>query len=120
MKVNVISSKNGSAVISWVEDGTLQKGIIPSELIIGNEVVDEYLTMAIPFGIDWALALESVHRSVTVDDLAKELRRHGIWTLEDAQRNPQAVQGAILSAYGVSYATVMKAAEEYQNLANGG
>jgi hypothetical protein len=117
MKINVIKQHNGSSLIEWL-DSDIHRGIVPDTLLNGDQINDEYLSMAIPYGIDWAFALEGVYRTVTINDFVQSLHNHGIWTAEDARRNPNVVQGAILSAYGITFQILMKVAEDF--ISNGG
>lgn len=118
MNITIINKRNGSALIEWNDEEGKHRGSIPEVLIENNQVEDDYLSMAIPYGIDWEFVLEDSYRTVTASDLAQSLRNHNIWTAEDARRNPGAVQGAILSAYGMTFQTILKAAKDF--ISNGG
>lgn len=118
MKIVIINKHHGSSLIEWLEDGDIYRGTVPDSLLEGNTIEDEHLSMAIPYGVDWAFALEDVYRTVTISDFVQSLHNHGIWTAEDARRNSGKVQGAILSAYGVTFQTILRVAQDY--IKNGG
>lgn len=115
MKVRIVSTHNRSALIEWMdpEEG-IKRGIIPEELIMNSEVLEELLFTAIPYGVDWAFALEGVLHEVTPKILAEALYGSGFWTLQDLRQNPNAVIGVILSVCGIDFQTLVIAAERQE------
>jgi hypothetical protein len=115
MIVRVVSTHNRSALIEYLdpEEG-IKRGIIPEELIFNNEVTDELLFVAIPYGVDWASALEGVLHEITPRTFADALYGYGFWTLQDLRQNPNAVIGVLLSVCGVDFQTLVIAAERQE------
>lgn len=112
MKVKVISNEYGSVLVEWLDsDGILQRGYIPSEIVNVDEIPDGALSLAVPYGVDWAFVLTGAINSVTPEVIAKMLRNRGIWTLQDARRNPEVVVGALQQAYSLDFQTILRVAE---------
>lgn len=97
-----------ASLVEWKEDGRPQRAWVPREL----EEDEEVAGMGIPYGIPWAEILAP--KTIFPEDLEAELRRRGIWTAEDAQKNPQAIVGAIVELIGVDMAAVVRAARDYE------
>lgn len=113
MDVTIVKSGNGKILVEWLVDGVPHRGVVPSEVVIENKINDELLPLAIPYGVDWAFVLEGAMNTLTPTDIANALWKHGVWTLQDLQRNPQVVRGALLSAYGVDYQLLLKLADQF-------
>lgn len=107
MKVTVIGHKNAAALIEYVIGDMPYRGIVPLDTVNGNEVPDDVILLAIPYGVAWA---EILTPRVTPDDLQRELRRRGIWTATDAQNKPNEVIAAASAAYGLDVAAILRAA----------
>ena len=104
--VRTIGGKK-SIVVEYVEKGELKRTTLPIESVNGGKVDAETLGMGVPYGIDWSgLKFEPI----TGDQLAEELHKNGIWTREDVQRNPGAVQGAFQKIVGLSMSKIYQVA----------
>lgn len=115
MKIKIINSVNGKTLVEYIRDGIAVRCAFPSELVVNDSVDDSLLSIAIPHGVDWAFALSGVIRSVGEHEIAAVLSNAGIFTLEDVKKDPQRVVGAIQSAYGIDYATIVRVAEAYMS-----
>jgi hypothetical protein len=101
VKVKIIARNQGMMVVEWVEDGQLKRGQLPqSDLNGADEVDDEKLNWAMPWGEPWA---EMVELKATSGQLEQELHKVGIWTLEDLQAYPDRAQSALLATYAIDY-----------------
>ena len=118
MQVKVIASTGGSAVIAWAGDNGVERGVIPAELVNGNEVEDALLSLAIPYGLPWEDLLESTLVPITPSMVAGELRKRGIWTYEDLLSKTQEAYGAIMSVYGLDFHVLMREAKKCNELLN--
>lgn len=90
-QVRVVFSKGSSSVVEWVDDsGSVNRSILPStELIEENgEVFVENVEEGQPYGEDWE---NYIHTKVGPKGIAALLRKNGIWTREDFDRNTRAV-----------------------------
>lgn len=107
--VRTIGGKK-SIVVEYVEKGVLKRATLPIESVNGSKVDAETLGMGVPYGIDWSkLKLEPV----TAEQLAEELHKNGIWTREDVQKNPGAVQGAYQKVIGLSMSKIYQVANSH-------
>ena len=86
-----------------------RRSTVPSAVIQKRRVPTAELKRGIPYGEPWEDLIE-LH--ATPETLAAELRRRGIWTVEDLQENAEVARGAILSAYGCELAHLLRAVKE--------
>ena len=111
MKISTISKDNDFVFAQW-QDGTMpMRGHIPVELVMGDEVSDEAMSLAIPYGIDWTFYLEGAGCHIS-ERVAMCLRKANVWTLQDVIRNPAAVDGALKQAYSLYFQVIMKLAKD--------
>lgn len=115
MDIKVLRQDNDKSVIQWTEGGVNRRGIIPAILVNGNYVDDSAMSLAIPYGIDFESILDGNIRQVSAMEYTETFHNVGIWTKEDIRRNPQAVQGAILSASGLDFQTLMRLIESSES-----
>lgn len=97
MIVKTISENSGVTLIEWMEDGQMQRSLVPSgEVSEAGECL--YPERGLPYGINFA---DYIIATVTPDDIDRELKNAGVWTADDLLRKPQLVQGAVAAAYGI-------------------
>lgn len=96
MIVKVLSISNGTALIEWVDDGEIQRSLLPSA-DVGADGECLYPERGLPYGIEWQ---DYITVTVTPENIQRQLRNAGIWTVQDLLRKPREVQGAINAAYG--------------------
>lgn len=94
--VTVIAKTGKGAVVQWLEKNDLKRVTIPRNKLEGDKVDAEILKAGVPYGLPWE---ELLLPEVTAKDLAKELRRHNVWTATDAQLNAVQVRAAVQSVY---------------------
>lgn len=95
MIVKLIHERNGTALIEWIEDSQTHRAIVPAD-----QVIDGYCAhpeRGVPYGINFA---DYITIEVMPEDIDRELKRAGVWTVDDLHRQPQAVRAAINTAYG--------------------
>lgn len=104
MIVKLLSENNGTALIEWLEDGELQRAIVPANEVSAFTVSSgpvgytcDYPERGLPYGLNFA---EYITITVTPADIEKELKNAGVWTADDLLHKPKLVQGAISAAYG--------------------
>lgn len=83
VKTKIIKQKKQAYLVEWVSDLGLRRGVVPHDEVDERGFVKEsILESAIPYGVEWqdylAVNLEDINQSIQ-----SELRRQGIWTLED-------------------------------------
>ena len=106
--VKVISANTDSALVEFTFGGLFQRATIPVAEIQDGKAPDEVLLAGIPYGVAW----EFVELSARSIDLANQLRANGVWTYEDAARNPNQIVSALQAVYGVDLAALLKYARE--------
>lgn len=110
MEVKIIARDGHSALIEWVDNGKLYRGILPIASIRGDSYVTETeLKRAAPYGIAWE---EVVILKATSEQLAQNLRKRGLWTAQDVYGQPEQAQSAIMATYGIDYHTLLKIANQ--------
>lgn len=113
IEVRAITKKGGMMLAQWEQDDRLHRAWFrDSDMTkIGESyyVVDPHV--GIPYGFDFT---ELVELKTTPKVLDRELKRRGIWTLDDLRADPAALSSAIQAAYGVTRGTILQKAEEYE------
>lgn len=112
-EVNVIRNKGGLSLIEWRVNGSVKRSWVPVSEVRreGSVSLVNKPAAGIPHGHNFAKLLTP---SVTPDAIDEELKRHGIWTIEDLRANPNSALGALQSAYGVDLASLFQAADKYE------
>lgn len=110
IQVRVVEVRGPSAVVEFA--GGLKRAIIPLEEIEEDSVSAETLELGVPYGAPWE---SLVQLKATPQQLADELRRNGIWTIEDLERNPRAAIGALQTVYGADLSALLLAAHKEVN-----
>jgi len=111
-KVRLISSRGKGAVVEWVEDGKVFRKVVPVSKIKGNEIDEATLKKSPDYGVPWA---KEVNPKASSEDIEVALHNAGVWTAEDAMKNPQAIIGSINAAYKADLVAILKAAKKYIN-----
>ena len=112
--VRIIQRKNGLFLVEWDESGTLKRAWIDGELLVDDRgmVGEAYSPWAgIPYGVEWSRMIKP---SVSALDIERELKRRGIWTIEELRTRPNEVIGALKDAYGLDLAALLQAAKVYE------
>ena len=111
MRVRIISVNDRSAVVEWPAGETLQRAIVPAEMLRRDEVEDGVLAAGIPWGVPWEEVMPTTKGAdVTV---ANALRQYGFWTAQDLRERPSEAVAVIQRALGVYLAALTKAALSY-------
>ncbi|MDD3136982.1 MAG: hypothetical protein PHF64_10835 [Methanoregula sp.] len=101
--VVVKERRRGNVLAQWEEDGMLRRGWL-REREPGWTPTEADVELAAPYGDPFEDVLPTV--SISPEVLADTLRRVGIWTVQDAMRNPTTVAQAIASAAKLDVASV--------------
>ena len=116
MKVRIINKEDVHVLVEWYEGTLPMRGSFPSHVVHedGGEysIPDEALSLAIPYGIDWAFLLEGAVGNVTPELFCECLRKAGMWTPENVMKNPAAVHGALMQAYSVDLQRILRLVKE--------
>lgn len=113
--VQALSSRNGLTLVEWQDEtGSLRRNWVKEKSLEvtpeGTLAVDP--GSGVPYGFDFA---RMIKLKATPQAVADELRRVGIWTLEDLRSRTAEVTNAFRSAYGVDTAQLLQAAEAWEN-----
>lgn len=109
--LRIIQQTGGSTLVESTDGGRLQRVIIPSEMVTDGAVSPAALEYGVAYGLPWEELWTS---RVTPAAIAQELRKRGIWTLDDLRKQPMAAVAAMQSAYGLDVATLTAAAERFE------
>jgi len=109
VKVKIIQKKGQAALVEWIADDGARRATIPAAAIVKGQVASDELDYGIPYGEPWE---ELVEISATPESIAAELRKCGIWTVEDLETRPNQALSAILAAYGVGLADLLRAVRQ--------
>lgn len=104
MNVRVISERQGTTLIEWIDDGELRRALLPAREVSADGQV-EFPERGLDYGLPWA---RFVTVEVTPEDIERSLKNAGIWTLEDLQHKPREAQGAIVAAFGTVLANLLR------------
>lgn len=117
-RVRVLRRKNGLALIEWPVGDDFRRSWIPISTFqddLGSTATVEHPEYGLPFedGIPWE---EIIVMAASPNIIARELRRQGIWTIEDLRARPDDARAAIQSAYRMDLQALRLAAEEYMEV----
>lgn len=113
MRVRIVERRGRAALVEWPDDaGRLRRAVVPGEIVVDNEVDVEVLDRGVEYGVPWEEIVGALE--VTPEHVAAELRRRGVWTTEDARRNPQVAAAALQAACGLGLAALLGAAREFE------
>jgi hypothetical protein len=120
-KVQIIRRKSEFALVQWENDGTLQRAWVPS-VEFGTVDTGSFVEVLRPeewppYGERWDLLFEL--SQPTPEDLDRELKLKGIWTLHDLQAHPNKVRGALMRIYGLDLVKMLNAAASKQKATGG-
>jgi hypothetical protein len=114
VSVQIIQRKGGLFLVEWKADNTLKRAWIDHELLKVDDgrIGEVYMPQAgIPYGMDWS---QLFNPTVSAVDFDRELKRRGIWTIDELRTQPNAVLGALRDAYGLDLAALLQAAKVYE------
>ena len=96
--MKTIRVNDNAKLVEYIDtDGFLQRVILP---------VDEFnIELGMPYGVDFS-------RFIKHPAIANELRKRGLWTIEDLEKNRNAALGAVQAAYNQDLATIIKLAKK--------
>ena len=112
--VKVLRRKNGLALVEWIVSDDAKRSWIPEADLLGDLGTTanvDYPEQGIPFdGIPWE---EIIVLAASPETVAKELRRRGIWTMEDLRAWPDEARAAIQAASRLDLSALRQSAEQY-------
>lgn len=117
MQVKIVKNQGDMTLVQWGSgaENVPTRAWVRTEDIVDGEV--EHPERGVPYGMDLSRTL--VLQPITAKDIVRELRKLGIWTLDDLRQNPSMVGNAISASYGVNIASVFEAANRYEETLRG-
>lgn len=108
-----IRAKNDLLLVEWEQDGRIRRSWVSKDMV--EEQGEDYADVVnpgagIPYGIDFARLVELQATPAALDT---ELKRRGIWTLNDMRANLPAVAAALQNVYGVDLAHLVQVATKH-------
>lgn len=115
-KVKIILRKKMAVLVEYSDKNALRRVSIPFSSLIEDKSGDTYvyedmLDQGLPYGVPWSDKL--VINAVKPEDVENSLHEFGIWTGEDALKNPQAVQLAVMSSMGIAVRDILSIAKDH-------
>lgn len=111
MIIKVVEEFEHTTLIQTVDDqGHVNRYVLPSgEVEVGEDGV-VFTTLDPIEGVQWGIPWEEILEiDLTVEDLAHEFRRRGLWTYDDLVTRHPDLQAAILKSSGMSAANIRTA-----------
>ena len=108
--VRVVGQKGKSALVEWEAEGDLCRAYVPASEVEGDRCGEDVLARGVPYGVPW----EDLVGPVAPEAVGKQLRRRGIWTRADIEKDIQGVRRAINEATGLTPASLHTLASQYE------
>lgn len=117
MNCKIINERNGMVLIEWQTANGLARALVTHSML--QDRTDRAATVVapergIPYGVAWEHVLPDLQ--ATRGQLADELRKRGIWTVEELRARPNEVLGALTAIYGVDMAAIFNAVKDYARM----
>lgn len=106
IRVTVIETVGESALVQYQTGATVERKYIPIAEIGDKQVLDEVLERGIPYGYPF----EDIKLEFDSEKFASELRKIGVWTADDALRNPQKLWSAMNAAFAENITNILQSA----------
>lgn len=112
-EVKVVRNKDGLSLVEWWIMGKGFRSWVPHTAVIveGRRHMVYKPEAGVPGSQDFAKMLTV---SVTPDEIDAQLKRHGIWDIDDLRAKPNSALGALQSAFGIDLASLHTAAKNYE------
>lgn len=106
--VQCLEREGESALVQWLDGEDARRCYVPADEIADGKVAKSTLDEGTPYGVPWEDVLDT--SKFTPQNLARQLRKAGIWTRQDVEKKPKAVERAVLRASEISAGTLHTAA----------
>lgn len=108
MKVRIVKRDGQAALVEWESTTGYRRAIVPADSVIEDDCPDEMLAAGIRVGVEWE---RYIHLQATPEKLANELRKRGIWKMEDLRANLIYARAAVIGAYEFDVAALLQIQE---------
>ena len=107
ISVWVVAHKGNSALVEFVQNGYLQRRVVPYSAVNNDTLDERTLESGAPYGVSFAdLDMAEVFENFPTL-LGQACHERGLWTQAEFERNPTKVQEALQSIFGLSVARVL-------------
>ena len=101
MNAKIINYQEFTVLVEYEDSKGLQRVYVPREMVKTSikgpiTLKNEVLKMGIPYSdVDLEHSLGTELPAILVRDLEQELRKSGLWTRKDYQKNPKVVESVV-------------------------
>jgi hypothetical protein len=104
--VRIINTVGETALVEWMVGADFVRGYLPKGVIQANATISESdAEAATSYGVTWE---NYIRNSVSVKDIAREMRRHGLWTADDLRARPQEYMRIIQTLFALDVVAVFE------------
>lgn len=107
INVRIITRRGATALVDWVDGDEPRRAYVPAELVQDGQVPEDELEAGAQVGVRWEEFIKGP--AATPEDYANALRRHGIYTLEDMERNLLSARQAFWECATIRLGDLIKA-----------
>lgn len=98
------------SLVEVYDENDWERAYVPTEAVQGDEIAEDAFQFGTPYGVLWEEYLEDV--AIPASEIGRELRRRGIWTLEDIALNRQVAVRCLVAAVTPAMNEMIRAARE--------
>lgn len=98
------------SLVEVYDENDWERAYVPTEAVQGDEIAEDAFQAGTPYGVLWEEYLEDV--AIPASEIGGELRRRGIWTLEDIALNRQVAVRCLVAAVTPAMNEMIRAARE--------
>lgn len=111
--VRVMAAEGESALVEWQGKAGRFRAYVPAVEVQGDKCATEILEAGIPYGVSWERCIADL-ADLTPKRVAAELRRAGIWTLDDLRVRRKQAKLALAGLAGLAVGEIERAAREFE------
>lgn len=109
IKVRIVERRGPSVLVEWDVGDDWRRAFIPTDVLEEDECDADELEAGIQYGEPWEKYADV--SGITPEAIGKGLRRRGIWTVDDMERNIMTASKAIAALVSPVLASVRRAAK---------
>ena len=113
-KTKIIQRKNGVLLVEWMYS---RAWVTPDMIVSQDDEIAHVInpSAGIPYGVDFAQIINEIGMEASPENIDREFKRRGIWTIADLRARPQEAVSAIQAAYRMDLGRVLQAAKAYED-----
>lgn len=114
-EVQIIRRKNGLLLAEWLDGDMPKRAWVSADMIREDRGTTAWVVRpdaGVPYGVEFWRLLRL--NKVSPEDVDKELKRRGIWTIADLRANPNVALSAVQAVYGLNLSVLLAAADKYE------